>query len=207
MRGKDGRSDALFLHVSCEARVPSDHPLRPIRALVDEALEVMSPAFEGLYSQVGRPSIPPEKLLRALLWKQPPPLPLPRGGANQIAPSSLWGGASGWGTIGTLKTIPRDSTRSDSARGVLRRAFRGVPKKIRAAPPRERRPLLPCVVVGSYSNTISTRRFCGSRTPSGVGTSGSRSPFQAIEIISAGTPKRMIWSRTVSARCSDSPML
>jgi len=67
MRGEDGRTDELFSYVSCEARVPSDHPLRPIRALVDEALEVLSPAFERLYSRVGRPSIPPEKLLRALL--------------------------------------------------------------------------------------------------------------------------------------------
>ena len=67
MRGEDGRSDELFSYVSCEARVPADHPLRSIRAVVDEALEVLSPAFEGLYSKVGRPSIPPEKLLRALL--------------------------------------------------------------------------------------------------------------------------------------------
>jgi transposase len=52
--------------VSCEARVPADHPLRPIRAVVDEALEVLSPEFERLYSKIGRPSIPPEKLLRAL---------------------------------------------------------------------------------------------------------------------------------------------
>jgi transposase len=47
--------------------VPADHPLRPIRAVVDEALEVLSPEFEGIYSKIGRPSIPPEKLLRALL--------------------------------------------------------------------------------------------------------------------------------------------
>lgn len=67
MRGTDERSESLFSYVSCEARVPADHPLRPIRAIVDEALEVMSPAFEGLYSKIGRPSIPPEKLLRALL--------------------------------------------------------------------------------------------------------------------------------------------
>jgi transposase len=53
--------------VSCEARVPADHPLRPIRAVVDEALEVLSPEFERLYSKIGRPSIPPEKLMRALL--------------------------------------------------------------------------------------------------------------------------------------------
>jgi len=67
MRGSDQRTDRLFSYVSCEARVPENHPLRPIRAIVDEALEVMSGDFEGLYARVGRPSIPPEKLLRALL--------------------------------------------------------------------------------------------------------------------------------------------
>lgn len=67
MRGSDERGEGLFSYVNCEARVPSDHPLRAIRAIVDEALEVMSATFEGLYSKIGRPSIPPEKLLRALL--------------------------------------------------------------------------------------------------------------------------------------------
>jgi transposase len=67
MRGEDRDSGALFSYVSCEARVPADHPLRAIRAVVDEALEVLSPEFERLYSKVGRPSIAPEKLLRALL--------------------------------------------------------------------------------------------------------------------------------------------
>jgi transposase len=67
MRGTDGRSDQLFSYVSCEARVPADHPLRPIRSIVDEALEVLSPEFEALYARVGRPSIAPEKLLRSLL--------------------------------------------------------------------------------------------------------------------------------------------
>ena len=67
MRGSDDRSEGLFSYVSCEARVPQGHPLRAIRAIVDEALEVLSPALEGLYAKVGRPSIAPEKLLRALL--------------------------------------------------------------------------------------------------------------------------------------------
>ena len=67
MRGTDEQSAGLFSCVSCEARVPGDHPLRPIRMIVDEALEVLSPEFEGLYAKLGRPSIPPEKLLRALL--------------------------------------------------------------------------------------------------------------------------------------------
>ena len=67
MRGWDTRSDALFSYVSCEARVPKDHPLRPIRQIVDEALAALSPEFERLYAKFGRPSIPPERLLRALL--------------------------------------------------------------------------------------------------------------------------------------------
>ena len=67
MRGGDDQAEGLFSYVSCEARVPPNHPLRAIRAICDEALEVLSPEFETLYSKVGRPSIPPEKLLRALL--------------------------------------------------------------------------------------------------------------------------------------------
>lgn len=67
MRGRDEQTAALFSYVSCEARVPSRHPLRLIRAVVDEALDVLSPAFDAMYSQIGRPSIAPEKLLRALL--------------------------------------------------------------------------------------------------------------------------------------------
>jgi transposase len=67
MRGADGRTEQLFSYLSCEARVPKDHPLRPIRAIVDAALGALSPAFEKLYAPIGRPSIAPEKLLRALL--------------------------------------------------------------------------------------------------------------------------------------------
>ena len=67
MRGWDARSEALFSYVSCEARVPKDHPLRPIQRIVDEALAALSPEFEKLYARFGRPSIPPERLLRALL--------------------------------------------------------------------------------------------------------------------------------------------
>ncbi len=67
MRGSDEQTALLFSYVSCEARVPADHPLRLIRAVVDEALEVLSPEFDRLYARVGRPGIAPEKLLRALL--------------------------------------------------------------------------------------------------------------------------------------------
>lgn len=57
----------MFSYVSAEQRVPADHPLRAIRALVDEVLRDMSREFDGLYATVGRPSIPPERLLRAQL--------------------------------------------------------------------------------------------------------------------------------------------
>ena len=67
MRGADDRSDFLFSYVSPEHRVPADHPLRPIRTMTDGALERLSDRFEKMYSDIGRPSIPPEQLLRALL--------------------------------------------------------------------------------------------------------------------------------------------
>jgi transposase len=67
MRGVDERQDGLFSYVSLETRVPKSHPLRPIRGLVDEALSVMSGDFEALYATGGRPSVAPERLLRALL--------------------------------------------------------------------------------------------------------------------------------------------
>jgi transposase len=67
MRGSDVRTEALFSYVSCERRVPQDHPLRRVLPLVDAALTTLSPAFATLYASIGRPSIPPEKLLRALL--------------------------------------------------------------------------------------------------------------------------------------------
>jgi transposase len=57
----------LFSYVSCEARVPLDRPLRPLQKIVDEALGAPTTEFEMLYAKFGRPSIAPEKLLRALL--------------------------------------------------------------------------------------------------------------------------------------------
>jgi transposase len=67
MRGDDRQQEAMFSYISPEARVPQDHPLRAIRALVDDVFGELSPRFETLYSRMGRPSIPPEKLLRAQL--------------------------------------------------------------------------------------------------------------------------------------------
>src|SRR5882672_4233976 len=67
MRGDDRNDVNLFSYISPEARVPKDHPLRAIRHIVDVVLKDLSAHFTKLYSAVGRPSIPPEKLLRALL--------------------------------------------------------------------------------------------------------------------------------------------
>ena len=67
MRGADGQSGKLFSYLSPESLVPQEHPLRAIRLLVNAALERLSPAFSRIYADSGRPSIPPEKLLRALL--------------------------------------------------------------------------------------------------------------------------------------------
>jgi len=67
MRGDDVQQGAMFSYLSPEQRVPADHPLRPIRKMVDTVLKRLSARFEAMYAEGGRPSIPPEKLLRALL--------------------------------------------------------------------------------------------------------------------------------------------
>ena len=67
MRGSDDRTGKLFSYVDLEARVRTDHPLRVIKSIVNEALSSLEREFASLYSPIGRPSIPPEKLLRALL--------------------------------------------------------------------------------------------------------------------------------------------
>jgi transposase len=67
VRGDDNKTGKLFSYVDLEARVRRDHPLRAIRLIVNEALLELEREFAGLYAPIGRPSIPPEKLLRAML--------------------------------------------------------------------------------------------------------------------------------------------
>jgi transposase len=67
MRGDDQQQFSVFSYVAPEDRVPADHPLRAIRRAVDEVLQAMSRQFDKLYAETGRPSIPPERLFRALL--------------------------------------------------------------------------------------------------------------------------------------------
>jgi transposase len=67
MRGTDERAGALFSYVDLEARVRTSHPLRVIRVIANEALAALAADFSTLYSRIGRPSIAPERLLRAML--------------------------------------------------------------------------------------------------------------------------------------------
>src|SRR6201991_4001937 len=68
MRGNDDQFQPdMFSYVPLEERIPANHPLRSVRKLVDAVLAEMSKEFDGLYAKVGRPSIPPERLFRALL--------------------------------------------------------------------------------------------------------------------------------------------
>ena len=67
MRGDDQQQAGMFSYVSLEDRVPQDHPLRAIRKSVDEILRAMGKDLDGMYASTGRPSVPPERLLRAVL--------------------------------------------------------------------------------------------------------------------------------------------
>ena len=74
MRGTDERAGALFSYVDLEARVRTDHPLRVIRVIANDALAALAAEFSTLYSRIGRPSIAPERLLRAMFVKTRPRL-------------------------------------------------------------------------------------------------------------------------------------
>lgn len=67
MRGKEQHQEYLFSYINLEQRIPAQHPLRTIRAMVDPVLQALSPDFDALYAELGAPSIPPEQLLRALM--------------------------------------------------------------------------------------------------------------------------------------------
>ena len=74
MRGEDTQNQTLFSYVRTDDRIPSNHPLRLIRQIADAALAALSDQFDAVYAAEGRPSIPPERLLRALLiqaWWRP----------------------------------------------------------------------------------------------------------------------------------------
>ena len=67
MRGRQDPQVTMLAFIDLESRVPANHPLRTIKRLADEALAALSPVFDQIYSDLGRPSIPPERLLKASL--------------------------------------------------------------------------------------------------------------------------------------------
>jgi transposase len=69
MRGQDGRAGAMFSYVDVEERIPAGHPLRKIREIVNAVLAALDAEFAKLYAADGRPSIAPERLLRAALFQ------------------------------------------------------------------------------------------------------------------------------------------
>ena len=66
MRGRHEEQEVMLAYVNLEERVPKDHPLRAIKTVADEALKRLSPEFDRMYSNVGRASVPPERLLKAV---------------------------------------------------------------------------------------------------------------------------------------------
>jgi hypothetical protein len=97
MRRKDEQQLDVFSYVSPKQRVPQDHPLRALRVMTDEALRELQSRFNKLYAKTGRPSIAPEKLLRALLLqgaplmlvrRSTPDMPSVRGKGNALKSAS-----------------------------------------------------------------------------------------------------------------------
>ena len=140
MRGKDRHQGAMFSYVSLEQRVPASHPLRPLRAMLDEALLELTGAFEGLYSRVGRPSIPPEQLLRALLL-QPVGEIAPRRADDAEDGDGFSGFGNGLGELPVFEAAATDAIPSSakarptwvpaSPRGPLGRVGAKIPERSR----------------------------------------------------------------------------
>jgi transposase len=110
MRGDDRQPGSIFSYVSAEQRVPADHPLRAIRVLADDVLRDMSREFDGLYARVGRPSIPPERLLRAQLLQVFYSIRNERLLMEQLNTTCCFGGSSGWtwtSPFGRRRSLPR----------------------------------------------------------------------------------------------------
>lgn len=84
MRGDDQQQSEMFSYVCLQDRVPQDHPLRTIRKSVDDVLRAMAKDFDGLYACTGRPSVPPERLLRAAL------VPCTARGTGRKPSSATW---------------------------------------------------------------------------------------------------------------------
>jgi len=90
MRGDDEQQLGVFSYIGPEQRVPREHPLRPVRAMADQALRDLQPRFSKIYSATGRPSIALEKLLRALLLQVLYSVRSERMLMEQLITTTLW---------------------------------------------------------------------------------------------------------------------
>jgi hypothetical protein len=123
MRGADQRTGELFSYVDLEARVRRDRPLRSIRAIVNEALAALERDFAALYAPIGRPSIPPEKLLRAMLLQAFYSIRSERQLMERWSSISCSAGLPGSGWMmrpGIIRCSPRTATGCSTA--ILRRS-------------------------------------------------------------------------------------
>jgi len=113
VRGQDSRSGSLFSYVDLEHRLRSDHPVRTIRTLVDEALTTLDGRFGEIYSEIGRLSIPPEQLLRAMLLQAFYSVRSERQLMERLDSTCCSAGSSGSASMipsGTLRPFPRTAT-------------------------------------------------------------------------------------------------
>jgi len=116
MRGIDHQQADMFSYLSAEARVRQDHPLRAVRSITDEILSNMSPLFDAMYAEGGRPSIPPEKLLRAQLLQMFFSVRSERLLMEEIDYSILYRWFVGCRS-GTRRRLPRTATSAGSGGG------------------------------------------------------------------------------------------
>jgi len=123
MRGADEQPGSMFSYVSLEERVPADHPLRAVRRITDQALKLLSPRFGRMYVNFGRPSIPPERLLRALLLQALYTVRSQRQLMEQLDYNLLFRWFVGLGSMTRSGTRPRSPNRDRLLAGDVAAAF------------------------------------------------------------------------------------
>ena len=135
MRGSDECSGALFSYVDLEARVPPRHPLRTIRAVVNAALAGLSPGFHEFYARIGRPSIPPEQLLRGSCCRRSTRSGRSASSWSDWTSISCFAGSSGWDRRPGVEPFDLLEEPGSPARGRYRHRIPGPGARSAAGPP------------------------------------------------------------------------
>jgi hypothetical protein len=117
MRGTDEQQSQMFSYLSPEQRVRKDHPLRAIRTMVDEVLRSLSREFDRMYSREGRPSIAPEKLLRALVVQMLYSIRSERLLMEEIEYNTFHGGRHATGSLGGSEKLSAEGEARESTGG------------------------------------------------------------------------------------------